>query len=63
MVRRIVFKEKVVFAGGASLNKGLIKLLEQKLATELKIPSSPQITGALGAALLVKYDGLLRSNT
>ena len=63
MVRRIGFKEKVVFAGGASLNKCLIKLLEQKLGTELKIPSSPQITGALGAALLVKYDGLLRSNT
>lgn len=59
MVRRIGFKEKVVFAGGASLNKCLIKLLEQKLGTELKIPGSPQITGALGAALLVKYNSLL----
>ena len=52
MVRRIGLKEKVVFAGGASLNPCLRRLLNQKLATELLTPDSPQTVGALGAALL-----------
>jgi predicted CoA-substrate-specific enzyme activase len=52
MVRRASFKDKVVFAGGASLNKCLRKLLQEKLGTELITPDSPQTVGALGAALL-----------
>ena len=58
MVRRTGIKEKVVFAGGASLNKCLRSLLKQKLGTELVIPDSPQIVGALGAALLAKEGNL-----
>ena len=54
MVRRTGIKEKVVFAGGASLNKCLSSLLKQKLGTELVIPDSPQTVGALGAALLAR---------
>jgi predicted CoA-substrate-specific enzyme activase len=54
MVRRIGAKEKVVFAGGASLNKCLSKLLSQQLETRLVIPDSPQIVGAMGAAILAK---------
>ncbi len=54
MVRRIGAKEKVVFAGGASLNKCLSKLLSQQLETRLVIPDYPQIVGALGAAILAK---------
>lgn len=52
MVRRIGFKERVVFAGGAALNRCLRQLVGEKLGTELTIPSEPQIVGALGAALL-----------
>jgi predicted CoA-substrate-specific enzyme activase len=62
MVRRTGIKEKVVFAGGASLNKCLSSLLQQKLGTELVIPDSPQIIGALGAALLAR-DWNLKGNT
>lgn len=54
MVRRVGIKEKIVFAGGASLNRCLQKLLEQKLGVGLIIPDSPQTVGALGAALLAK---------
>jgi len=57
MVRRVGLKEKGVFAGGASLNKCLSRLLNQKLSTELIGPDSPQIIGALGAALLAKREG------
>jgi (R)-2-hydroxyacyl-CoA dehydratese activating ATPase len=54
MVRRNGIKEKVVFAGGASLNKCLSELLKQKLGTDLEIPNSPQTVGALGAALIAR---------
>jgi predicted CoA-substrate-specific enzyme activase len=57
MIRRIGIKERVVFAGGAALNKCLSKLLGQKLGADLIIPDSPQIIGALGAAILAKGDG------
>ncbi len=54
MVSRVGIKEKIVFAGGASLNRCLQKLLEQRLGVGLIIPDSPQTVGALGAALLAK---------
>ena len=54
MLRRTGIKEKVVFAGGASLNKCLSQLLKQKLNTDLVTPNSPQIVGALGAALTAR---------
>lgn len=57
MVNRIGKKERVIFAGGASLNRCLVRLLSEKLDTKLLIPDSPQILGALGAALLAR-DGL-----
>ncbi len=57
MVRRTGFKERVVFAGGAALNRCLRKLLEEKLGVELAVPPKPQVVGALGAGLLAKQGG------
>lgn len=54
MARRTGFKERVVFAGGAALNNCLSRLVEQKLDMELTVPVTPQIVGALGAALMAK---------
>ena len=54
MVKRVGVKDRVVFAGGASLNKCLVKLLRQKLEIEITVPENPQMVGALGAALLGK---------
>jgi predicted CoA-substrate-specific enzyme activase len=56
MARRTGIKDKVVFAGGAALNRCLGRLLEQKLGKELGIPESPQTVGALGAALLARCE-------
>ena len=56
MVRRVGIKERVVFAGGAALNKCLQILLNRKLEVELTVPAEPQIVGALGAALLAKQE-------
>ena len=56
MVKRVGFRERVVFAGGAALNRCLQHLMEEKLSTKLTVPPDPQIIGALGAALLAKWN-------
>ena len=56
MARRVGVKGKTVFAGGASLNRCLGRLLGKKLGVELIVPDSPQLVGALGAALLAKRE-------
>jgi len=56
MVRRTGFRKRVVFAGGAALNKCLRQLVGEKLVVELTVPHEPQIVGALGAALLAKQE-------
>jgi predicted CoA-substrate-specific enzyme activase len=48
----IGIREPVVFTGGAALNQGLVIELEKELRLPLQIPPCPQITAALGAALL-----------
>lgn len=42
----------IVFTGGVALGSDLAFCLERLLKTELLIPQDPEITGALGAALL-----------
>ena len=54
MVRRMGPRQKVVFAGGAALNRCLCQLISEKLGMEVTVPPDPQIVGALGAALLGK---------
>ena len=61
MVRRIGPKEKVVFAGGAALNKCLCQLISEKLGIEITVPPEPQSVGAIGAAIIAKAGGHLQS--
>jgi len=49
---RVGILEKVVLTGGVAHNSGIIRALERELGVKLTIPEHPQITGALGAALL-----------
>jgi predicted CoA-substrate-specific enzyme activase len=60
MVRRIGPKERVVFAGGAALNKCLHRLLNEKLGIEVTVPPEPQSVGAIGAALIAKSGAHLK---
>lgn len=50
------FKKEVVFTGGVAKNVGVRKALEDEIKLEILIPDEPQITGALGAALLAKAE-------
>ncbi|MBN1980447.1 MAG: 2-hydroxyglutaryl-CoA dehydratase [Chitinivibrionales bacterium] len=48
--------DQVVFTGGVALNKGVVEALEHETGKQLHIPTQPQITGALGAAIIAYAD-------
>jgi predicted CoA-substrate-specific enzyme activase len=50
----INYKEPIVFSGGVARNVGVIKAIEEVLGKKVTTPKEPQITGALGAAVLAK---------
>ncbi|GAG24524.1 unnamed protein product, partial [marine sediment metagenome] len=52
MMSQIGQEDLVVLTGGVAKNSGLVKALEHELKISIKIPENPQITGALGAALI-----------
>ena len=52
MVSQLGLREKVVMVGGVAKNSGVVRSLERMLGTTFLIPEEPQITGALGAALI-----------
>ena len=52
MISRLGIEEPVALTGGVAKNSGISGAIEEKLGTKLLIPFEPQITGALGAAVL-----------
>jgi activator of 2-hydroxyglutaryl-CoA dehydratase len=54
MARRVGVTEPVAFDGGPALNAGLVKAIEDELAVAIHVPAWPQITTAIGAALLAR---------
>jgi predicted CoA-substrate-specific enzyme activase len=58
MAKRFPLREEVVFAGGCAHNPCLKKLLEQSLKRNIQVASVPEMTGAVGAALLAEQEGI-----
>lgn len=54
LVKRVGIEGRVYFDGGPALNRGLVAALEVELGLDLVIPEHPQITTALGAAVLAR---------
>jgi predicted CoA-substrate-specific enzyme activase len=52
MAKRIGVSPLLVFCGGVAKNIAVKKFLEEELGFELVIPDHPQLTGAIGAALI-----------
>ncbi len=50
--KRVGFVEPVCVTGGVALNPAFRHYLSKQLGTELWIPDKPQLTGALGAAVI-----------
>lgn len=59
MVKRVGQNDTIFFDGGPALNAGLKKALEDELITDLYVPPSvPQVTTAVGAALISRDEVL-----
>jgi predicted CoA-substrate-specific enzyme activase len=56
MGKMLGYEDKVVFTGGVAKNIGMKKFLEDKIKTEIELPDEPQITGAVGAAILAEAE-------
>jgi predicted CoA-substrate-specific enzyme activase len=53
MAGKIGIRDDFIFTGGVALNPGVVEALKMESGhSGLKVPSSPQITGALGAAII-----------
>jgi len=52
MTRQVGLKQNVAFVGSVAKNAGIKVALETELGISLYVPPDPQVTGALGAALL-----------
>lgn len=52
LVTRAGLKETCVVTGGGAKDMGLVKAIETELAVPILVPPEPQITAALGAAIL-----------
>lgn len=59
MAKRLDVEPQLVFCGGVAKNPGVKKALEKELGFKIDVPENPQITGALGAALIA-YDNLTK---
>jgi predicted CoA-substrate-specific enzyme activase len=51
---QISYNEPIVFSGGVARNIGVVKAIEEELGKKVITPEEPQITAALGAAILAK---------
>ena len=55
MAKRLGIKENIAFVGGVAKNRGMRCALEDYLGTEfIHLSNDPQITGALGAAVIAR---------
>jgi predicted CoA-substrate-specific enzyme activase len=52
MIQRVSSAGEVIFTGGVAKNPCVAALLEERLGRRVRIPGDPQMSGALGAALL-----------
>ncbi len=52
MLKRLDGEGDIVFTGGVALNPCLIHLLKKYLKQDILVPTKPQLTGAIGAAIL-----------
>jgi len=56
MAKRIGVGPLLVYCGGVAKNVAVKKYLEEELGYEIETPSQPQLTGAIGAALIAQKD-------
>ncbi len=55
-INQLNWQPPVVFTGGVALNSDLRSIFSKRLQCEIMIPPEPELTGALGAALIAVSD-------
>lgn len=51
MLSRTGYGSAIVFSGGVGKNQCIVRMIQDKLEVKVQVPSSPDIVGAVGAAL------------
>jgi predicted CoA-substrate-specific enzyme activase len=51
---RVGLELPVAVTGGVAMNSGVVRALEARLETRIALPENPQMTGALGAAMIAR---------
>lgn len=54
LARKVEIRGRVLFDGGPALNRGLAAAIQHELMCPLIVPPAPQMTTALGAALIAR---------
>ena len=54
LIKRLGVEKDVAVVGGVARNRGLIAILEKELGFKVLVPENPEMTAALGAAVLAK---------
>ncbi len=54
MLKRIGATDPILFAGGVALNPCMVRCLAEATGKEILVPEQPQMTGALGAAIMAE---------
>jgi benzoyl-CoA reductase subunit D len=52
--RRVGIEREVILTGGVARNAGIVQALGDQLEMDVAVPEHPEITGALGAAVLAR---------
>jgi predicted CoA-substrate-specific enzyme activase len=61
LIGRVGLVEDLVMVGGAALNNGLVKTLEEMTGRPVKVPEHPRTVMALGAALQAQRKGMKKA--
>lgn len=57
MAGKVGWRNDIIFTGGVAKNQGVLQALKQETGNDnIKVPPEPQITGALGAAIIAMED-------
>lgn len=57
MAGKVGLRDDIIFTGGVAKNRGVLQALQQETGKKnIIVPSEPQITGALGAAIIAMED-------
>lgn len=51
---RVGQQQPVAITGGVAKNQAVVRALEERLGSRFLVPREPQLTGALGAALIAR---------